>query len=118
MEFWDRVKVEIRRQNTTQDWVAGKAGIIVGSFRGWIAKDRLPDASQAHAIAGALGVTVEYLVTGTDSTDPWLREHRQVLEDLKILAPEILVLMEAQIHAAAELRRVELGKASASTGAS
>ena len=64
MDFWQRVKAEIKRQNTTQEWVARRAGIILGSFRGWIAKDRLPDVKDGVAIAGALGVTVEYLLTG------------------------------------------------------
>ena len=112
MEFWDRVKAEIRRQNTTQDWVAGKAGIIIGSFRGWIAKDRFPNASEAAAIAAVLGVTVEYLVTGTDSTDPWLREHRQVIEDLRTLPPDKLEEEEAALHAKAEIIRGRLGKSS------
>ena len=74
----------------------------------------MPNADQAYAIAQALGVTVEYLVSGSDSSDPWLREHRQLIEDLKILSPEALADQEAAIHAIAERRRRELGKDSAS----
>jgi hypothetical protein len=68
MDFWERVKVEIRRLNTTQEWVANKAKLNFGSFRGWITKGRLPGTTEAVAIAQVLGVTVEYLLTGKDSS--------------------------------------------------
>lgn len=35
MDFWGRTKGLIRAQNTTQEWVAGKAGIDPGKFRPW-----------------------------------------------------------------------------------
>jgi transcriptional regulator with XRE-family HTH domain len=116
MDFWGRVKEEIKRQNTTQEWVSGKAGIILGTMHGWISKGRLPDVQDAQAIAHVLGVTVEYLVTGADSTDPWIREHRQLIDDLKILPPDKLEEQEAALHAIADLIRARLGKSSASGG--
>lgn len=114
MGFWDRVRSEIKGQRTTQEWLSGKAGISFNTFQGWIAKGRLPDVEQAQAIAYALGVTVEYLVTGSDTEDAWIREHRQLIEDLKVLSPEALEDQEVAIHAIAERRRRELGKDSAS----
>jgi transcriptional regulator with XRE-family HTH domain len=114
MGFWDRVKSEIKSQNTTQEWVATKAGQKLRTFQGWISREIMPNADQAQAIASALGVTVEYLVTGTDSTDPWMREHFHLIEDLKTLTTEALEDQEAAIHAIAERRRRELGKSQAS----
>ena len=114
MGFWDRVKAEVKSQNTTQDWVAKKAGVSFNTLRGWITKNRLPDAEESVSIANSLNTTVEFLVSGTDSTDPWLREHRQIIEDLKVLTSESLAEKEAMIHAAAEIRRRELGKDSIS----
>ena len=114
MDFWDRVKARIKQQNTTQEWVAGQAGVVVGSFRGWIAKGRKPDADRAVAIAAALGTTVEQLVTGKAPGDSWLAEHRQLIADLKALPPDTLEEKAVELHALAELHRRRLGKDSAS----
>lgn len=66
MEFWDRVRDEIKKQNTTQAWVAGNIPIGPEKFSRWIVNGVMPNADQAQAIAKALGTTVEYLVTGED----------------------------------------------------
>ncbi|MDR1596417.1 MAG: helix-turn-helix domain-containing protein [Treponema sp.] len=62
--FWENVKKEILRQETTQEWVARKAGISFNTFQGWISKGIFPRANDAQKIAIALTTTVEYLVTG------------------------------------------------------
>jgi transcriptional regulator with XRE-family HTH domain len=64
MRFWDRVKYEIKAQNTTQEWLAKKADIIPGTIKQQIHHNRLPDVEQGQKMAFALGVTLEYLVTG------------------------------------------------------
>jgi transcriptional regulator with XRE-family HTH domain len=81
MTFWERVEAEIGKAKTTQEWVAGKVGTRPDSFSRWKKKGILPDASEAVAIAHALGATVEYLVTGSDASDPWLREHAAFLAE-------------------------------------
>lgn len=88
-------------------------GIPASTLSSYKGANRYPRADEAARIARALGVTVEYLVTGADSTDPWLREHRQLVDDLKMLTPESLADQEAAIHAIAERRRRELGGGSA-----
>ena len=99
--FWENVKKEILAQNTTQEWVCRKAGISYRTFRGWISLERLPSVMDAGLIAGALQVSVEYLLTGTDSADPWVREHRAFLDDCKLLDPATLSVVEtvARTHA-------------------
>jgi transcriptional regulator with XRE-family HTH domain len=67
--FWDNVKRAVLRQETTQEWVAGKAGISFNTFQGWISKDIFPRADDAQKIAAALATTVEYLVTGLTWTN-------------------------------------------------
>jgi transcriptional regulator with XRE-family HTH domain len=62
--FWENVKKEIRRQNTTQEWVAKKAGISFNTFQGWINKDIFPRVNEAVRIAAALNASVEFLVSG------------------------------------------------------
>ena len=62
--FWENVQKEIRRQNTTQEWVAKKAGLSFNTFHGWIAKGIFPRANEAVRIAATLDISVEFLVSG------------------------------------------------------
>lgn len=110
------VKKEIRLQNTTQEWVAGKAGISHVVFRSAISKNNEPSASKALKIAEALGVTVEYLVTGESqqalgSADFKLlelaRRHKGILYDLDCMEGGALSAMEISIHAIAEKARAD-----------
>ncbi len=64
MTFWDRLKNQIRKENTTQEWVAGQIDVSYRTFRGWVSRKIMPNADQAVAIAKALNTTVEYLVSG------------------------------------------------------
>ena len=63
--FWENIKREIKLQNTTQEWVAKKAGISFNTFQGWISKEIYPRVNDAVRIAGALDTSVEYLVRGS-----------------------------------------------------
>ena len=67
LDFWIRVKDLIKEKNTTQDKIALQINERADNFSRWIQKDRLPDAEQTYKIANALGVSVEYLVTGNQS---------------------------------------------------
>lgn len=67
MQFWERVKAEIKEQNTTQGWIAGQIPVPADLFRRWISKNIMPNADQAVAIAKALGTSVEALVTGMET---------------------------------------------------
>jgi hypothetical protein len=64
MVFWDHVKAEIKRLNTTQEWLSNKIGVPFGTFRKWISRETLPDANQAVLIAKELNTTVEELMDG------------------------------------------------------
>ena len=108
MELWERVKRLIKEQNTTQEWLArkiGPDGIPSQTLRRWIAHNVMCNADQAFDIAKALGVSVEYLLTGIDSQDPWLREHRSFIEDCKLLSVETFQAMQSTIHALADSER-------------
>lgn len=69
MGFWETVKIEIRKQGTTQEWVAGKVGTRRDSFSRWASRETIPRADEAYRIARALNTTVEYLVDGDDGTE-------------------------------------------------
>lgn len=61
-----RVKELLKAQNATQDKIAKQINERADTFSKWIQKDLLPDAEQSYKIAVALGVSVEYLVTGEE----------------------------------------------------
>lgn len=63
---------------------------------------------QAVSIARILGTSVEYLAIGEDSSDPWLRENRQFLDDCKVLRPDQFGTIETLAHVQAdEIRGIE-----------
>ncbi|QSH93589.1 helix-turn-helix domain-containing protein [Treponema phagedenis] len=80
LDFWIRVKDLIKEQNTTQDKIATQINERADNFSRWIQKDRLPDAEQSYKIADALGVSVEYLVTGKEKDNaPKITETKDLL---------------------------------------
>ena len=64
MDFFERVKEEVRKSATTIEYVVGKAGLKRGSYNTLRRENRLPRANEALIIAKELGTTVEYLLTG------------------------------------------------------
>ena len=66
MNFWKRLKDEIKAKNTTQEWVAGKIGVPLSTFRKWMTRKTYPNLKEGIEISKLLGVPAEYLVTGTE----------------------------------------------------
>ena len=64
MDFWMRLKNEIKAKNTTQEWIAGKIGVPFGTFRKWMTRKTYPNLKEGIEIAQLLGTSAEYLVTG------------------------------------------------------
>ena len=111
MEFWQRAKRLIQSQNTTQEWVANHCGIEPDKFRRWVSRPIMPNADQATMIANALGVTVEYLVTGKEIKYWYPPRIADIVEDLKIIDDEVLLdPIRTLAHTAAErIRARDLG---------
>ncbi len=65
-DFWKRVQ-SLLTQDLNKTWLASEIGVSVNTLSNWVARDNDPKASQAQAMADALGVSVEYLVTGKNS---------------------------------------------------
>ena len=65
IDFWKRVKKNLDPEKN-QNWLCNEIAVSSGTMSSWITHDRLPKADLAVRIAKALGVTVEYLVTGDD----------------------------------------------------
>jgi phage repressor protein C with HTH and peptisase S24 domain len=64
-KFWERVS-NLLTGDLNQQWLSMEAGINQSTLSSWKIKNRLPHAHEAVAIANALGVSVEFLVTGED----------------------------------------------------
>lgn len=92
IELWKRVNTLIKIRNTTQSALSTKCGFSQRRIQNLSGTNRLPDAVEITKIAEALGVTVEYLVTG--SADSPLRDEVEVLhsriDGMKRLAAMII----------------------------
>jgi transcriptional regulator with XRE-family HTH domain len=64
MDFWMRLKIEIKAKNTTQEWISDKIGVPFGTFRKWMSRKTYPNIKEGIEIAKLLETTAEYLVTG------------------------------------------------------
>jgi transcriptional regulator with XRE-family HTH domain len=65
MDFWTRLKDEVKANNTTQEWIAGKIGVPLSTFRKWMTHKTYPTVKKGVEIAKLLDTTAEYLVTGS-----------------------------------------------------
>jgi len=110
MDFWERLKILIKSQKTTQDWLAQKINIHPVSVSRWISKKIMPRADEAYKIAKALGTSVEYLLTGEDQIlsleDRTLlilaRKYKDLLNDLEELDEDRRKVLIESIHLQAE----------------
>ena len=87
VEFWKRTNKLIKDKNSKQENIAQECDIPYQTFRSWVTRQTFPDALQTYKIAQALGVSVEYLVTGED-TSPY----KQELDKLKAAIIPVLDL--------------------------
>ena len=64
--FWKRVKKLIRANKISQEKFAASIDLSYNTLKTWLSFNRIPDAYTTCDIAHALGVSVEYLIKGTD----------------------------------------------------
>lgn len=64
--FWDRVNALIKERKMTQESLAEVADVKYQTLRNWSAREIFPQAPESVRIASALGVSVEFLVTGAE----------------------------------------------------
>ena len=108
--FSKRLRSEIEYIGLTQKEFAAKAGIKKRALDAYLrAQQSMPPADTAVRIAAALGLSVEYLVTGkeyrqTVNISNYLR-FRDILDDLAVLPDETLCPIRAVIKAFADNER-------------
>jgi len=84
MDFWSRLKSEIKAKNTTQEWIAGKIGVPLSTFRKWMTRKTYPNLKEGTEIAKLLETSAEYLVTGVtqenlnDTEQKLIRAYRRL----------------------------------------
>ena len=99
--FWERLERLVDNSFTRKRFFS-VLDLAVNSISTWKARKTFPSVEVMIRIAKALGVTVEYLVTGADSTDPWIRDHRDLLLNLKELNAEDLEEISAIVKIKAD----------------
>ena len=87
MDFWTRLKNEIKAKNTTQEWIAGKIGVPLSTFRKWMTRKTYPNIKEGIEIAKLLETSAEYLVTGTH-TAGLSEEEQNLITSYWRLSPE------------------------------
>jgi transcriptional regulator with XRE-family HTH domain len=85
MNFWDRLKDRIKDSDLTQERVARKLKIPIGTFKNWLLRQTYPDAQEAVEIAKLLNTTVEYLVSGTDRSG-YTEDERRLIDGYRQLS--------------------------------
>jgi transcriptional regulator with XRE-family HTH domain len=79
LPFWERTSRLMKSHKITQEKFANYAGINFYTFRGWLYYGIVPDVNSAYKIATALGVSIEYLVTGNDERSAKIREKQTLV---------------------------------------
>ena len=108
--FSQRLRSEIEYHGLNQKEFAAKAGIKKRALDAYLwAQQSMPPADAAVKIASALGVSVEYLVTGKEyqksiDISDYL-QFRDILDDLVVLPDEILGTLKTVIKTFAENER-------------
>lgn len=101
--FSERLRSEIEYRGLTQKELATKAGIKKRALDMYLGNQQsMPPADVAVRIASALGVSVEYLVTGFEGQRKRkfivLSEVNDLLDDIETLPREILSAVRLLVH--------------------
>jgi len=81
-----RLKNEIKAKNTTQEWIAGQIGVPLSTFRKWMTRKTYPNLKEGIEIAELLGISAEYLITGTE-TEALDGSERKLVKTYRKLSP-------------------------------
>lgn len=86
MSFWQNVEVEREYQGLSRKELAFKAKISYANIGIGLERGSIPVADAAFRIAKALGVTVEYLLTGeADARNITIKTSASILQMQKLL---------------------------------
>lgn len=100
MNFKERLREEIEYRGLLIKEISSKVGISNSTFLSYIdARGVLPNVETGVKIAKALGVSVEYLVTGEDSVQNLRHDNiKDIIRDLMLISPSKLETVKQMIH--------------------
>jgi transcriptional regulator with XRE-family HTH domain len=78
--FYKRVYVRLIEIEKKRSWLLSTAGIKPSTWSSWEKFARMPPADRALAVADALGVSLEFLVTGRETPFDLRRTHPLVTQ--------------------------------------
>ena len=85
-DFLKRLDDLLHEQGRKRPWLAEETGIGLSTINNWFSKNRYPMVNTALKIARALGVSIDYLMTGEEPgltfEDPLMKEIYRYLETL------------------------------------
>jgi transcriptional regulator with XRE-family HTH domain len=87
--FGARLRRAIERDETNQSKLAVRIGQPRSRVSEWVCGKRVPSLQDVIAMAGELRVSLDWLVTGVESTTP----ERAVVDELAQLAPSLLPIV-------------------------
>jgi transcriptional regulator with XRE-family HTH domain len=86
MNFWDRLKDELKDRELTQSQAARKLQIPIGTFKNWLTRQTYPDAREAVELAKLLNTTVEHMVSGADCSSDFTTDERRLIAGYRQLS--------------------------------
>jgi transcriptional regulator with XRE-family HTH domain len=75
----------IKDKGLTQEWIADKIHVPIGTFKNWLTRRTYPNAKQIVEIGLLLDTSAEYLVNGTERED-LATEERQLVSAFRVLS--------------------------------
>jgi transcriptional regulator with XRE-family HTH domain len=78
--FLKRVDDQLHKLNKKRPWLSDKANISLSNINNWFAYNRLPRIDDGKAIADALDISLDYLMTGKKNQKPQFDD--PILEEL------------------------------------
>ena len=80
--FWGRIKLLIKKKAVTQSTAAIACDIPPATLRAWMTRCRPPPVNYVYNLARYLGVSLDYLISGT-SQDKVSKTNEAVLKMLQ-----------------------------------
>jgi transcriptional regulator with XRE-family HTH domain len=100
MDFWERLRAIIKDGGLTQERIARKIRVPIGTFKNWLTRETFPNAEQIVDIAKLLNTSAEYLVTGEERN--LIEDERRLLSGYRQLSKyeqeHIMIAVEAWVR--------------------
>lgn len=94
----DRIDSILKAKNIKRAYLAEKVGISQQSFTDWKRRNTVPTADVAYKIAQYFGVSMEWLLTGTERNAPEIpNDVLELARDIAAMPPVVKESLTAQI---------------------